>query len=62
MGQTNSDQAMPLQDFLSEVMTILKTQPHAVEICVENVKFLRFAEANGTYDSVLSKLSGSAHE
>jgi short-subunit dehydrogenase involved in D-alanine esterification of teichoic acids len=49
---------MPLQDFLSQVMTLLRTQPDAKEILVDNVKFLRFAEANGTYDTTLSMLSG----
>ena len=58
MGQTDSETAMPLDDFLTEVMTILQTQPEVTQICVEGVKFLRFAEANGAYDSVLGMLSG----
>nr|WP_312885593.1 SDR family NAD(P)-dependent oxidoreductase [Lipingzhangella halophila] len=58
MGQQDSEQAMPLEDFLSEVMTLLGTQPDAGEILVENVKFLRHAEAEGTYGKVLSMLSG----
>jgi short-subunit dehydrogenase involved in D-alanine esterification of teichoic acids len=58
MGQENSEQAMPLEDYLSEVMTLLETRPDADEILVENVKFLRFAEAQGRYDQVLSLLSG----
>lgn len=49
---------MPLEDFLSEVMRLLETQPDAHEILVENVKFLRFAEANGNYDHVLGLLGG----
>lgn len=58
MNQTDSETAMPLEDFLSEVMTLLRTQPNAAQILVENVKFLRFAEANGTYPRTLSMLSG----
>jgi short-subunit dehydrogenase involved in D-alanine esterification of teichoic acids len=58
MGQQDSEQAMPLEDFLSEAMTILQTQPETKEILVENVKFLRFAEANGSYDNILAMLSG----
>lgn len=58
MGQQESARAMPLEDFLSEVMTLLRTQPDAREILVENVKFLRHAQANGTYDNVLAMLSG----
>jgi uncharacterized oxidoreductase len=38
MGQQDSEQAMPLDDFLSEVMTILQTQPDAGQIIVDNVK------------------------
>jgi short-subunit dehydrogenase involved in D-alanine esterification of teichoic acids len=58
MGQQDSERAMPLEDFLSEVMTLLGTQPDAREVLVENVKFLRHAEVNGTYDNVLAMLSG----
>lgn len=58
MGQQDSDQAMPLEDFLSEVMAILTDQPEAREILVENVKFLRNAEAEGRYADVLALLSG----
>jgi short-subunit dehydrogenase involved in D-alanine esterification of teichoic acids len=58
MGQQDSEQAMPLEDFLTETMTILQTQPVAEEILVENVKLLRFAEANGSYSNILAMLSG----
>jgi uncharacterized oxidoreductase len=57
MGQNNSETAMPLDDFLSETMTILRTQPETTQICVERVKFLRFAEASGSYEKALSMLS-----
>lgn len=59
MGQAGSDRAMPLEEFLTEVMDILHTQPQATEICVENVKFLRFAEASGRYPDALARLSGA---
>ena len=49
-GQASDPNAMPLKDFITEVMNILKTSPDATEICVERVKPLRFAEANGGYD------------
>lgn len=48
---------MPLEDFLSETMTLLRNDPEAQEIVVERAKFIRFAEANGTYGSVLGMLS-----
>jgi uncharacterized oxidoreductase len=49
-GQASDPNAMPLKDYISEVMNILKTSPEATEICVERVKPLRFAEAKGGYD------------
>ncbi len=58
MGQQDSDQAMPLEAYLDETMTLLATLPDADEIVVDNVKFLRNAETNGTYDRVLALLAG----
>jgi len=49
--------AMPLDKFIAEVMEILKSQPAATEICVENVKRLRFAAESGHYDSVFRGLN-----
>jgi uncharacterized oxidoreductase len=49
--------AMPLKDFVAETMKILKTSPHATEICVERVKPLRFAEANGGYDDFFKQFN-----
>ncbi|MEG9436112.1 SDR family oxidoreductase [Edaphobacter sp. HDX4] len=46
-GQASDPRAMPLKDFIDEVMTILKTQPDATEILGERVRPLRFAELNG---------------
>ncbi|WP_030186538.1 SDR family oxidoreductase [Streptomyces sp. NRRL S-813] len=57
MGQQDNEQAMPLEDFLTEAVSLLQTQPDAKEILVENVKFLRHATANGTYDDVLAMFS-----
>jgi len=51
--------AMPLDKFIAEVMEILKTQPKALEICVENVKRLRFAAESGRYDSIFQALNDS---
>jgi uncharacterized oxidoreductase len=57
MGQQDNEQSMPLDDFLSEVLGLLDAQPDAKEIVVEGAKFARYAEANGSYDQVLSMLS-----
>jgi uncharacterized oxidoreductase len=58
-GQRQSPVAMPLGDFVAEVMTLLETQPDAKEIQVERVKFLRYGEARGDYDQVVATLNQS---
>ncbi|MFD0856997.1 SDR family oxidoreductase, partial [Actinomadura adrarensis] len=57
MGQQDRAEAMPLDDFLTEVMALLRERPKAGEILVENVKFLRNATAEGNYDTALAMLS-----
>lgn len=47
--QANDPHAMPLKDFIDEVMAIFRDSPDAEEILVERVKPLRYAEANGGY-------------
>lgn len=47
--QANDPQAMPLKDFIEEVMGIFQQAPEADEILVERVKPQRFAERNGGY-------------
>jgi len=49
--------AMPLDKYIAEVMSILKTQPTPSEICVENVKRLRFAAESGHHDEVFNGLN-----
>jgi uncharacterized oxidoreductase len=43
---------MPLDEYISETMTLLQTQPQADEIIVERVKGFRFAERDGAYDKI----------
>ncbi len=45
--QATDPHAMPLADFIAEVMQILTTRPEATEICVQRVLPLREAEARG---------------
>jgi uncharacterized oxidoreductase len=56
-GQQDSAGAMPLDEFIAEVMEILEGQPDADEIQVERVKFLRYGEARGDYDQVVATLN-----
>jgi uncharacterized oxidoreductase len=58
-GQENSPFAMPLDEFVAEVMALLQAQPDAKEIQVERVKFLRHGEARGDYDQVIETLNAS---
>ncbi|HTC74042.1 MAG TPA: SDR family oxidoreductase [Edaphobacter sp.] len=46
-AQAADPRAMPLKDYLNEVIEIIRTQPNATEILVERVKPLRFAASNG---------------
>ncbi len=46
--QANDPRAMPLQDFIREVMEIFQTQPDATEIAVERVRPLRSAAEGRT--------------
>lgn len=57
MAGASDPRAMPLDQFIAEVMQILKTQPSAVEICVENVKRTRFAAESGHYDAAFNGLN-----
>lgn len=57
LGGGSDPRAMPLAEFIAEVVDILKTQPEATEICVERVKGLRFAAQSGKYDAVFNGLN-----
>ena len=57
LNGASDPRAMPLRRFIAEVMEILKTQASVTEICVENVKPLRFAAESGRYDSFFQGLN-----
>lgn len=59
MDGASDPKAMPLDQFIAEVMQIWKTQPGVTEICVENVKGLRFAAESGHYDRVFGGLNAA---
>ncbi|NKQ54839.1 SDR family NAD(P)-dependent oxidoreductase [Amycolatopsis sp. K13G38] len=58
-GQESSEWAMPLDAFVTEVVSLLESQPGVKEIQVENVKFLRYGEARGDYDRVVATLNAA---
>lgn len=61
--QAQDPRAMPLADFISEVMEILRTQPNADEICVQRVFPLRFAAEGGAakYREIFTGMNNAMH-
>ena len=59
MSGAADPRAMPLDQFIFEVMEILKQQPTPPEICVENVKRLRFAAESGKFDQIFNGLNAA---
>ncbi|MBV9790130.1 MAG: SDR family oxidoreductase, partial [Chloroflexi bacterium] len=51
-GHADNPHSMPLDAFITESINLLQTQPDATEICVEQVKFLRYAAERGQFDAV----------
>lgn len=61
-GHEENESAMPLEDFIAEVIELIETQPDAAEIQVETVKFLRYGEARGDYAQVVAAVNaGDPH-
>ncbi len=57
-GQRGFDsRAMPLDEYITETITLLQTQPDADEIIVDRVKGFRFAERDGTYDDIYPRFN-----
>jgi short-subunit dehydrogenase involved in D-alanine esterification of teichoic acids len=56
-SQEHSEVAMPLEEFVAEVVALLESQPDAKEIQVERVKFLRYGEVRGDYHQVVAMLN-----
>ena len=62
MDGADDPRAMPLGQFIAEVMEILKTQPTPAEICVQNVIGLRMAAEQGRYDGTFNGLNAAMAE
>lgn len=56
-GQRESAFAMPLEDFITEVVSLIEADPEAHQILVERVGFLRFSEARGDYAQTVATLN-----
>ncbi|SDD88264.1 SDR family oxidoreductase [Auraticoccus monumenti] len=56
-GQEENEHAMPLQDFVEEVVTLIETQPEATQVLVENVLPLRWSEARGVYAETVAMIN-----
>ncbi|MCJ8518387.1 putative oxidoreductase [Pseudorhizobium tarimense] len=59
--QANDPTAMPLADFIREVMDVLTNQPEAQEVVVERCKPLRFAAETGSMGKMFEIVSGLDH-
>jgi uncharacterized oxidoreductase len=62
--QANDPNAMPLEEFITEVMDILQSQPNAKEICVKRVYPLRFAAEGGQekYNEFFQQFNAQMHK
>lgn len=58
-GHEDYENGLALDDFIADVMTLLEAEPDAHEILVEQAKFLRYGEARGDYDHVVSILNAA---
>jgi len=59
MSGASDPRAMPLNDFIAETMLLFDQAPTPAEICVENVKGLRFAAETGKYGAIFEGLNAS---
>jgi uncharacterized oxidoreductase len=61
-GQAADPHAMPLAEFIAEVMEIFRTQPAVEEVCVKRVYPLRFAAEPGQarYEELFRNINASA--
>lgn len=53
--QANDPNAMPLADYITETMELLRTPPPSGEILVQRVQGRRFAERDGKYDQLYAE-------
>ena len=57
-GQGGRDpSAMPLDDFIHDVMSLLTNEPDIEEVLVDEVKAFRFAQRDGTFDKLFEQFN-----
>jgi uncharacterized oxidoreductase len=56
-GHEHDENGVDLDDFVAEVVALIEAEPEAHELLVEQAKFLRYGEARGDYDHVVSVLN-----
>jgi uncharacterized oxidoreductase len=63
-GQANDPNAMPLDEFIEEVMSIFQSQPDAKEVCVKKVYPLRFSAEHGQqkYEEFFRQFNDAMHK
>jgi uncharacterized oxidoreductase len=59
--QASDPNAMPLAEFIDEVMAILTNNPDVTEVIVERCKPLRYAAESGNFDAVMAGLNSAFH-
>jgi uncharacterized oxidoreductase len=59
MQGADDPRAMPLGQFIAEVMEILKSQPTPAEIVVNNARGLRFSAESGRFDAIFQGLNAA---
>ncbi len=59
-GQSEMAHAMPLDAYADEVMALLHAASTPPEVCVERVRYFRFAEAQGHFDEALAMMVAHA--
>lgn len=57
LDQRNNPHAMPLNDFIDELLGLLRDNPDAPELVVQRAASIRNAQTLGTYDDLLATFS-----
>ena len=59
-GYSQNPKAMPLAEFIAEVMSILQLEPAVQEVVVDRCKPIRFGAERDTFDQVFANFNQKA--